>query len=104
MKVDVWKIKGEVRSACGHVEVKTKHRADYITVSCKNCGLLLDTYYDNATLEEEQKKRNAANGGGSSSNRTMMKYASGGLNTKTGLAWLDGTANAPELVLNARDT
>jgi len=33
-----------------------------------------------------------------------MKYASGGLNTKTGPAWLDGTPSKPELVLNARDT
>ena len=31
-------------------------------------------------------------------------YATGGLNTKSGIAWLDGTASAPELVLNARDT
>ena len=31
-------------------------------------------------------------------------YATGGLNTKTGWAWLDGTANAPELVLNAEQT
>ena len=31
-------------------------------------------------------------------------YKTGGLNTQTGLAWLDGTASHPELVLNARDT
>jgi hypothetical protein len=31
-------------------------------------------------------------------------YATGGLNTKTGPAWLDGTFSKPELVLNARDT
>ena len=66
MKVDVWKIKGEVQSARGHVEVKQKHKADYITVSCKNCGLLLDAYYDNSNIattttvtevEEEKNKR-----------------------------------------------
>lgn len=33
-----------------------------------------------------------------------MAYATGGLNTKTGPAWLDGTSSHPELVLNARDT
>jgi len=33
-----------------------------------------------------------------------MRYATGGLNTKSGMAWLDGTANAPELILSARDT
>ena len=31
-------------------------------------------------------------------------YATGGLNTKSGHAWLDGTANEPEYVLNARQT
>ena len=40
-------------------------------------------------------------GGG---NMTMMKYATGGLNTTTGPAWLDGTKSRPELVLNAKDT
>jgi peptidoglycan hydrolase-like protein with peptidoglycan-binding domain len=33
-----------------------------------------------------------------------MKYATGGLVTRTGLAQLDGTPQKPELVLNARDT
>ena len=32
------------------------------------------------------------------------KYATGGLNTVTGLAWLDGTPSEPEYVLNARQT
>lgn len=32
------------------------------------------------------------------------KYATGGLNTQTGPAWLDGTPSKPELVLNATDT
>jgi hypothetical protein len=34
----------------------------------------------------------------------LKKYATGGLNTETGLAWLDGTKTNPELVLNAKDT
>lgn len=33
-----------------------------------------------------------------------LQYATGGMNTKTGWAWLDGTANDPEYVLNARQT
>lgn len=37
-------------------------------------------------------------------NHTLPKYATGGLVTATGLAQLDGTANDPELVLNAQDT
>lgn len=32
------------------------------------------------------------------------KYATGGLNTQTGPAWLDGTFAKPELVLNSKDT
>lgn len=35
---------------------------------------------------------------------TYTSYKTGGLSTQTGLAWLDGTASHPELVLNARDT
>ena len=34
----------------------------------------------------------------------LTKYKTGGLNTKTGPAWLDGTPSKPELILNARDT
>ena len=33
-----------------------------------------------------------------------FRYATGGLNTKTGPAWLDGTPSEPEYVLNARQT
>lgn len=34
----------------------------------------------------------------------VFKYSAGGLNTITGPAWLDGTKQNPELVLNAEDT
>ena len=34
----------------------------------------------------------------------LRGYATGGLNTKTGPAWLDGTPSEPEYVLNARQT
>lgn len=33
-----------------------------------------------------------------------IKYKTGGLNTQTGPAWLDGTFAKPELVLNSKDT
>lgn len=36
--------------------------------------------------------------------QTIKKHAKGGLNTQTGLAWLDGTPQEPEYVLNARQT
>ena len=42
--------------------------------------------------------------GGGGAKRTNMAYATGGLNTQTGLAWLDGTPSEPEYVLNARQT
>ena len=42
--------------------------------------------------------------GGGAAKRTNMAYATGGLNTQTGLAWLDGTPSEPEYVLNARQT
>lgn len=37
-------------------------------------------------------------------NAQLYKFATGGLNTQTGPAWLDGTPSKPELVLNAQDT
>ena len=37
-------------------------------------------------------------------NGYLIPYATGGLNTQTGPAWLDGTYSKPELVLNAQDT
>ena len=37
-------------------------------------------------------------------NQNYAKYKTGGLNTYTGPAWLDGTPSKPELVLNAQDT
>lgn len=36
--------------------------------------------------------------------KSTTKYATGGLNTQTGPAWLDGTFAKPELVLNSKDT
>ena len=61
------------------------------TTSCSKCGW-------------KKQNNNSSGGGGGGSNRVMMKYATGGLNTQTGPAWLDGTKSSPELVLNARDT
>lgn len=34
----------------------------------------------------------------------LKKYAAGGMNTTTGLAWLDGTASRPERILSAYQT
>jgi hypothetical protein len=34
----------------------------------------------------------------------LPQYKTGGLVTKTGLAWLDGTSSRPEYVLNAQQT
>ena len=55
----------------------------------------------NATIQGYYIKTGGSGGGGK---MTMMKYATGGLNTTTGPAWLDGTKSKPELVLNAKDT
>ena len=41
---------------------------------------------------------------GNATHKKFPKYARGGLNKKTGPAWLDGTPTKPELVLNAQDT
>ena len=41
---------------------------------------------------------------GSGGYYTLERYATGGLNTQTGPAWLDGTPSRPEYVLNANQT
>ena len=55
----------------------------------------------NATIQGYYVRTGGGGGGGK---MTMMAYATGGLNTATGPAWLDGTKSKPELVLNAKDT
>ena len=51
-------------------------------------------------LEEKKKASKAA----IKKNTIKTKYAVGGYNTTTGLAWLDGTPEAPEYILNAKQT
>ena len=51
-------------------------------------------------LEEKKKASKAA----IKKNTVKTKYAVGGYNTTTGLAWLDGTPEAPEYILNAKQT
>ena len=67
--------------------------------------LALDKYNKNDFIKKAKKKASysreydqvlKANG--------VKKYATGGLATQTGPAWLDGTPSKPELVLNAQDT
>lgn len=55
---------------------------------------------------EFNKKKKISFRGKTSSNMVVVNqpYATGGLNTTTGPAWLDGTKTAPEYVLNAEQT
>ena len=73
-----------------------KTRADVIAARkvVQNAKTYLDQLLNNASI-----KAVGINGG-----ITISKYATGGLNTTTGPAWLDGTKSKPELVLNAKDT
>ena len=64
---------------------------------------LVTDYYQNQNLapsEAKQKAQDFIN----LSKKFGARYATGGLNTTTGPAWLDGTRARPELVLNATDT
>lgn len=55
--------------------------------------------------EFNKKKKISFRGKASSNMRVVNQpYATGGLNTTTGPAWLDGTKTAPEYVLNAEQT
>lgn len=51
-------------------------------------------------LEAKKKANKAA----IKKSTVKTKYATGGYNTTTGLAWLDGTPGAPEYILNAAQT
>lgn len=51
-------------------------------------------------LEAKKKANKAA----IKKSTVKTKYATGGYNTTTGLAWLDGTPEAPEYILNAAQT
>lgn len=79
---------------------------DQLTKVCKRCGYQTSVIpkLNPEVLIEEEKRKKTGGGGGGGSQVTLMRYATGGLNTKSGMAWLDGTANAPELILSARDT
>lgn len=70
---------------------------------CTVCGYIKEEQQNNnkATYTPTQASTIGAAG---TNIRKNYKYATGGLNTQSGLAWLDGTASHPELVLNARDT
>lgn len=73
-----------------------KTRANVIAARkvVQNTKTYLDQLLNNASI-----KAVGINGG-----MTISQYATGGLNTTTGPAWLDGTKSKPELVLNAKDT
>ena len=68
---------------------------------------LLKTFPNNSALEKALaeylgKKISEIKSG--SNWKNAKAFATGGLNTYTGPAWLDGTPSKPELVLNAQDT
>ena len=75
----------------GHV-TDTKTEGNKIITYCKRCKRQLGY-----TIK-------SGGGGGGGKPNVVMAYASGGLNTQTGPAWLDGTPSKPELILNAKDT
>lgn len=99
-------------SSSGSYYRATPYRGYSIVDGLKAIGEYTASKYKN------RKKIAAANGiknyTGSTSQNTQMlrllqqgklkKYAKGGLVDTTGLAWLDGTASNPEMVLRAKDT
>ena len=80
-----------VCSKCSYKKT-VKNDSAYIGSTGKTSG--------NSTEQTLNFPFSGSGGGG----RVMLRYASGGLNTQAGPAWLDGTHSNPELVLNARDT
>ena len=70
-------------------------KALYAMVVGSGGKLGTETYAENAILDWMVSKGYINLG---------KRYATGGLNTQTGPAWLDGTPSKPELVLNAQDT
>jgi TP901 family phage tail tape measure protein len=74
----------------------------------------VDGYYGNETFRAVKALQSAIgvradgywgpNSVAAFNSSSLKRYAKGGLVNSTGLAWLDGTKSAPEMVLSARDT
>lgn len=90
--------KEETKKTCNHMYAKTVvnptvESEGYTLYICTTCGHSKKT---NRTPKLTPVAKNK--------NEVLTKYASGGLVDYTGPAWVDGTPNKPELVLNHRDT
>lgn len=81
---------------------KDVHTWNYATKGWKTCSVC--GYHERIADGGSTGVNNSIHNNNKDKNLAMLRYASGGLNTRTGPAWLDGTASNPELVLNARDT
>ena len=55
-------------------------------------------------FQKENQFTGSLSSSGDSSSISLTRYQTGGLNTQTGLAWLDGTPSKPEYVLNSEQT
>ena len=69
-----------------------------------NLGKETNVTYTKKTASTNSLIVGGGGGGGAVAQRVLLKYASGGLATETGPAWLDGSKSRPEYVLNAGQT
>lgn len=100
---DPWYIKTDTKTLIAPTkELLLKKEEEFWQEYKKNINdLTAEAYKRNQAL----KKENPSYGGGIKSGIVAnYKYATGGLNTQTGPAWLDGTPSKPEYVLNATQT
>ena len=105
--------KGDGNDGSGDLKIgnSVQQLKDYVNaVEAGNYGSVNDKDYKAAKSALNNASKNTV--GFTYSNGTYnavevtkkKKHAKGGLNTTTGLAWLDGTLSEPEYVLNARQT
>ncbi len=85
---------------------KKKNNGSSPKTKCSICGSTSHnaSYHDNSAHwgTSSSKKKSGTSGGEADS--PLKAFASGGLATTTGIAWLDGTASKPERVLSPYQT
>lgn len=106
MGVSAWNTKEYVSSFTGEMADNVEENGNKMIRTAKS---VVEAFEKVSAIMEMKEKANligktAASGFGTIFDKLIGgRFAEGGVNTKTGVAWLDGTSSRPELVLNNAD-
>ena len=106
MGVSAWNTKEYVSSFTGEMADNVEENGNKMIRTAKS---VVEAFEKVSAIMEMKEKANligktAASGFGTIFDKLIGgRFAEGGVNTKTGVAWLDGTPKRPELVLNNAD-